>query len=652
MSLLERVEAARQGTARKQGATPQGPGTPAAGAPLQPVAPTAPAVPRVSVREEAFRAIRRRLEDEVVDELAQRLDLSDPARVRNELRGVVNDFVTEFIATNELSLSSNERQRLIDGVIDEVAGFGPIEPLLADRTITEVMVNGPNLVYIERAGRIEKTPVVFRDDEHVLNVIDRIITPIGRHIDETNPRVDARLPDGSRVNAIIRPLSLIGPVITVRKFATRFDVDDLVEFGTATPEMFAFLKACVEARLNVFLSGGTGSGKTTTLNVLSSFIPEDERIITIEDAAELQLSQKHVVTLEARPSNLEGTGEITIRDLLKNSLHMRPDRIVVGECRAGEALDMIQAMTTGQEGSLSTGHANTPRDMLRRLETMILMTGYELPLRAIREQIASAVDVIVHTARLRDGSRKIVSITEIYGSEDDDILTQEIFKFEQTGMRDGKIEGFLKPTGIRPTFMDAFVVRGIKLPPGDYGIPPADPTKPAPRGKSRLGFAAVTGESAAIDPSIGRGRAIVAGGMVYISAVGPVDPETSEPPSREIRAQTRQCLANLKAMLDEAGSRFEDVVWANWSLRENAEFDAFYEEWLLCFPGDAPVGQGTTMPMSHRRAGFRVSVGVIAAVGEGATPRPTVAVPVRADVGEPVAVPVVEPDPVPSVAES
>jgi pilus assembly protein CpaF len=251
----------------------------------------------------------------------------------------------------------------------------------------------------------------FRDDEHVLNVIDRIITPLGRHIDETSPRVDARLPDGSRVNAIIKPLSLIGPVITVRKFATRFTVEDLIRFGTATEEMFDFLRACVEARLNVFLSGGTGSGKTTTLNVLSSFIPNEERIVTIEDSAELQLTQEHVITLESRPSNLEGQGEITIRDLLRNAMHMRPDRIVVGECRAGEALDMIQAMTTGQEGSLSTGHANTPEDMLRRLETMILMTGYELPMRAIREQIASAVDVIVHTARLRDGSRKIVSIT-------------------------------------------------------------------------------------------------------------------------------------------------------------------------------------------------------------------------------------------------
>ena len=450
MSLLQRVEAARTSQGGKGPAAPPGPtaaqtGTPRSGGSSWFAIPVetgeSQLSARVSPREDAFRDIRRRLEAAVVDALAPRLDLSHPEQVRQELADVVGDFVDSFVTEQGVNISRVERQRLVDGVLHEVAGFGPIEPLLADPTVTEVMVNGPRRVYIERAGRIEKVDIVFRDDEHVLNVIDRIITPLGRHIDETSPRVDARLPDGSRVNAIIRPLSLIGPVITVRKFATRFSVEDLVGFGTATPEMFDFLRACVEARLNIFLSGGTGSGKTTTLNVISSFIPEDERIVTIEDAAELQLSQRHVVSLEARPSNLEGQGEITIRDLLRNALHMRPDRIVVGECRAGEALDMIQAMTTGQEGSLSTGHANTPRDMLRRLETMILMTGYELPLRAIREQIASAVDVIVHTARLRDGSRKIVSITEVLGTEDEDILTQEIFSFVQTAYRDGKIEG-------------------------------------------------------------------------------------------------------------------------------------------------------------------------------------------------------------------
>ena len=395
-------------------------------------------------------------------------------------------------------------------------------------------------------------------------------------------------------------------------------MEDLIRFGTATPEMFELLRACVEARLNLFLSGGTGSGKTTTLNVLSSFIPEDERIITIEDSAELQLTQEHVVTLEARPSNLEGQGEITIRDLLRNALHMRPDRIVVGECRAGEALDMIQAMTTGQEGSLSTGHANTPRDMLRRLETMILMTGYELPLRAIREQIASAVDVIVHTARLRDGSRKIVSITEVLGTEDDDILTQEIFSFVQTAFRDGKVEGDLRPTGIRPTFMNAFKVRGISLPPGDFGIPPEDPSQPPVRvGKSRWGISESARESAAARSLVGQGLAVKAGGMAYISSVGPVDPETGEVRSADIRKQTRQCLENVSRRLAALDSSIDRVVWANWSLREPSEFDAFYEEWLRWFDGEAPVGQTTLMPPMHRRAGFHVSLGVIAATQEG-----------------------------------
>ena len=620
MSLLERVEAARRGNAAAapgaQAPHAPMPGTSPVGQGAQAASPVAPK--RLSAREENLREIRGRLEEAVADALASRIDLSNPEGVRSQLAGEIDEFVRDYIAEQDLSLTRDERQRLVEGVIDEVAGFGPIEPFLADNTITEVMVNGPHQIYIERAGRIEKTSASFRNDEHVLNIIDRIITPLGRHIDETSPRVDARLPDGSRVNAIVKPLSLVGPVITIRKFATRFTVDDLVTFGTATPEMFDFLKACVEARLNVFLSGGTGSGKTTTLNVLSSFIPEGERIITIEDSAELLLSQEHVVTLEARPANLEEEGEITIRDLLRNSLHMRPDRIVVGECRAGEALDMIQAMTTGQEGSLSTGHANTPRDMLRRLETMILMTGYELPMQAIREQIASAVDVIVHTARLRDGSRKIVSITEIYGVEDDDILTQEIFKFEQTGVRDGKIQGSLKPTGLRPTFMDAFRVRGIELPPDEYGIPPEDPEKPAvSKGKSRWGLGESARKAAAKRVPVDQGRAIVAGGMAYVSAVGPVDPESGQVVGVDIRSQTRQCLENLEAKLTALDSSLEKVAWATWSLREPSEFDTFYEEWLRRFDGQAPMGQGTLMPLLHRRAGFRVSIGVIAATQEG-----------------------------------
>ena len=477
------------------------------------------------------------------------------------------------------------------------------------------MVNGPRQIYIERRGKIEKVNRTFLNDEHVLRIIDRIVTPLGRRIDQSSPRVDARLPDGSRVNAIIPPLSLVGPVITIRKFsATPFTVEDLVRFGTATPEMFDFIRACVEARLNIFVSGGTGSGKTTTLNVLSSFIPEEERIVTIEDAAELQLNQQHVVTLEARPPNLEGTGEITIRDLLRNALHMRPDRIIVGECRSGEALDMIQAMTVGQEGSLSTGHANSPPDMLRRLETMVLMAGVDLPLRSIREQIASAVDLIVHTARLKDGSRKVVNITEVYGIEDDDILLQDIFVFQQTDFRDGKIEGLLKPTGIRPTFMAKFKSRGIQLPEGEFGIPPEDPEHPDVT-RMRKGRMA-TGEGLALSdasgPSVGHGRTVKAGGMVYVSSMGPIDPETGQVVNGGIKEQARQCLQNLKAKLEAEGSSLEKVVWANWALRDPAEFDTFNEEWVRWFPGDVPIGQGTLLPLLQRRAGFRISIGVIA----------------------------------------
>jgi enamine deaminase RidA (YjgF/YER057c/UK114 family) len=403
-------------------------------------------------------------------------------------------------------------------------------------------------------------------------------------------------------------------VITVRKFATKpFTVDDLIRFGTATPEMFEFLRACIEARLNVFVSGGTGSGKTTTLNVLSSFIPNDERIVTIEDAAELQLRQEHVVTLESRPPNLEGEGEITIRHLLRNAMHMRPDRIIVGECRSGEALDMLQAMTTGHDGSLSTGHANSPKDMLRRLETMVLMTGYELPLRAIREQIASAVDLIVHTARLKDGSRRVVNITEIYGIEDDEILTQDVFAFEQTGIRDGKIEGALNPTGIRPTFMAQFQKNGVKLPPGEFGIPAEADAKPGPRHprKGRWGGDTSQANDASTLP-LGFGRAVTAGGMIYVSSMGPIDAGTGQVVTGGVKDQTAQCLRNLQAKLEAAGSSLDKCVWANWSLRDPTEFDTFNEEWVRWFPGDGPIGQSTMMPPQQRRAGFRVSIGVIA----------------------------------------
>jgi pilus assembly protein CpaF len=602
MSLSQRVE-----RAQKQ----QQPGDQQPDEPSTALVPAPPAPPRAPGRQEMLRGVTMRLQDEVVNAFDSKLDVKNSADVRARIERMVDRIIGQY----EFAVTHDERLGLIDEMIHEVTGLGPLEPLLADETITEVMVNGPRNIYIERQGKIQRVDVTFQNDEHVRRIIDRIITPIGRRIDESSPRVDARLPDGSRVNAIIAPLSLVGPVITIRKFSAKpYTVDDLIRFGTATAEMFEFLRVCIEARLNVFVSGGTGSGKTTTLNVLSSFIPNDERIVTIEDAAELQLYQEHLVTLESRPANLEGEGEITMRHLLRNALHMRPDRIIVGECRAGEALDMIQAMTTGQAGSLSTGHANSPRDMLRRLETMVLMTGYELPLRAIREQVASAVDLIVHTARLKDGTRKIINITEVYGIEDDEILTQDIFAFEQTGFHDGKIEGQLRPTGVRPTFMRRFQASGIELPPGDFGIPPEDPSKPTHPGKDRGRWAAADTlpPDAATLSSIGLGRAVVAGGMVYISSIGPIDPETGRVVTGPIKEQTRQCLQNLKGRLEAAGSSLEKVVWANWSLKDPTEYDSFNEEWVRWFPGDAPIGQGTLMPPLQRRAGFRISIGVIA----------------------------------------
>ena len=604
MSLLQRVERAQKAAEKAD-----------VDAPDAPAAPVAPAVPQsptqVAAREELLRDIRFRLQAEVMIAFHSLLDVSDPADLRGRIVGIVDRIIDLY----GYALTRDERSRLIEELVGEIGGLGPLEPLLKDETVTEIMVNGPSHIYIERAGKILRVDSVFLNDEHVLRIIDRIITPLGRRIDKMSPRVDARLPDGSRVNAIIEPLSLIGPVITVRKFPAKpITVDDMIGFGTATAEMFDFLKACVEARLNIFVSGGTGSGKTTALNVLSSFIPEDERIVTIEDAAELQLRQMHVVKLESRPPNLEGQGEITIRDLLRNALHMRPDRIVVGECRSGEALDMLQAMTTGNDGSLSTGHANTPPDMLRRLETMVLMTGYEMPLRAIREQIAAAVDLIVHTARLKDGSRKIINITEVYGMEDDEILTQDIFTFVQTGIRDGKIEGELKPTGIRPTFMGVFKANGVQLPPGEFGIPAKDVTRPGPArpGKGRWADGESVLPAEETKPTVGLGRAVTAAGMVYVSSIGPIDLETGMVVSGAIKDQTRQCLTNLKAKLEAAGSSLEKVVWANWSLRDPKEFDAFNEEWIRWFPSDGPIGQETMMPQMQRRAGFRISIGVIA----------------------------------------
>ena len=599
MSLLQRVERANQSVEGAKAIAPE------------PVAPPAPPPDRRAAREEMLREIRLRLQEEVMTAFDSILDDSKASALHGKLEVIVD----RILRVHNFAVTHAERDHLIEELVGEVGGLGPLDPLLQDESITEIMVNGPSHLYIERAGKIQRVDSYFLNDEHVLRIIDRIITPLGRRIDATSPRVDARLPDGSRVNAVIEPLSLVGPVITVRKFPAKpVTVDDLKRFGTATEEMFEFLSACVQARLNVFVSGGTGSGKTTTLNVLSSFIPEDERIVTIEDAAELQLRQTHVVRLESRPPNLEGRGEITIRDLLRNALHMRPDRIIVGECRGGEALDMLQAMTTGQDGSLSTGHANTPSDMLRRLETMVLMTGYELPLRAIREQIASAVDLIVHTARLKDGSRKIVNITEVFGIEDDEILTQDVFTFEQTGINDGKVEGVLKPTGIRPTFMGKFKANGIELPPGEFGIPSLDSLPPGSmrRGKGRWVDGEATEALPASGPPIGLGRAVAAGGMVYVSSIGPIDPKTGMVTSGAIKDQTRQCLQNLKTRLEAAGTSLDKVVWANWSLRDPTEFDTFNEEWVRWFPGETPIGQGTLMPPLQRRAGFRISIGVIA----------------------------------------
>ncbi|HEY7524594.1 MAG TPA: CpaF family protein [Candidatus Limnocylindrales bacterium] len=416
---------------------------------------------------ESFRDVKFRIQNRVIQDLDPKLDLSNQVEVRRRIEEIFGKVIDE----EGLALTRAERVRMLEQITDEIIGLGPLEPLLRDESISEVMVNGPRQVYIERSGKLELTNVVFQNDDHVMRIIDRIIAPIGRRVDESSPMVDARLTDGSRVNAIIPPLSLVGPVITIRKFsASPFTVDDLIRFGTATTEMFEFLRACVEARLNVFVSGGTGSGKTTTLNVLSSFIPNDERIVTIEDAAELQLRQEHVVTLESRPPNIEGKGAIPIRELVRNSLRMRPDRIIVGECRSGEALDMLQAMNTGHDGSMSTGHANSPRDMLARLETMVLMAGVDLPVRAIREQIASAVDLIVHQARLKDGSRRITNITEVQGMEGDVIVMQDVFVFEQTGVVEGKIQGRLKPTGIRPKFVEKFEVMGIHLSPNLFGF--------------------------------------------------------------------------------------------------------------------------------------------------------------------------------------
>ena len=421
-----------------------------------------------------YQTIKQSVHKIIVEQMTptEQMVLSDVQQDAAEVEQVIGNYVDKVLEDNPFAVPVSERGRIVSDLRDEMLGLGPIESLLKDPSITEIMVNGPKKVFIERMGKLQLSGVQFHDDAHVMNIIERILSPIGRHIDESTPLVDARLKDGSRVNIIIPPLALCGPCITIRKFAQKaLSVENLISFGTLDRKMADFIKACIQARINILVSGGTGSGKTTTLNVLSSFIPENERIVTIEDAAELKLQQTHVVTLESRPANIEGSGQITIRDLVKNALRMRPDRIIVGEVRSGEALDMLQAMNTGHDGSLTTAHANTPRDALSRLETMVLMAGFEMPVRAIREQISSAIELILQQSRLKDGSRKITYITEVQHMEGDVITTQDLFRFEQTGMdADGKLTGHFVSTGMQPSFMEKFQTNGDELP-EDFFMP-------------------------------------------------------------------------------------------------------------------------------------------------------------------------------------
>ena len=416
------------------------------------------------ISESDYLAFKSRVLADLIQQLDNKfLDASDAPNLRLRVEALVEQKIQE----DKLPYSRSVRLALVTEIADELLGYGPIESALRDPTVSEIMVNGPKTVYIERNGKLELTKIQFRDDNHVRQIIDRIVTPLGRRIDESSPMVDARLPDGSRVNAIIPPLALDGPALTIRKFGKhKLTAEDLIKYGSVTAPMVVFLAACVHIKLNILVSGGTGSGKTTLLNVLSGFIPDGERIITIEDAAELRLQKPHVVRLESRPSNIEGKGEIRIRDLVRNCLRMRPDRIVVGECRGGESLDMLQAMNTGHDGSITTLHANTPRDCLARLETMVMMAGMDLPARAIREQIASAIHLIVQVTRLSDGSRRITSVTEVQGMEGELITLQDIFVFHQTGIgEDGRVLGKMEPTGLVPRFMPRFEAAGIIVSP-------------------------------------------------------------------------------------------------------------------------------------------------------------------------------------------
>jgi pilus assembly protein CpaF len=479
MSLLRRIEQGQSG-GQQDG------GTPSPSLPKPPASPPPPSgsgggegsrlsslqarrvnAPVTSPQAGSYFDLKTRVQNKLLAEIDPSMDASKT----DEVRRTIQNLFEQILSEENIVLSRPERARLFEQIAAEILGLGPLQTLLEDDTITEIMVNGPKNIYIERKGKLHRVPITFENNEHVMRIIDRIVAPLGRRIDESSPYVDARLQDGSRVNAVIPPISLVGPVLTIRKFSKNpITIDQMIQFGTISTEAVQFLKACVEARLNVVISGGTGSGKTTLLNVLSSFIPDDERIITIENAAELQLRQEHVVTLESRPPNIEGRGEVSIRDLVINALRMRPERIIVGECRGGETLDMLQAMNTGHDGSMTTAHANTPRDAIARIETMCLMAGMDLPVRAIREQIAGAVDVICQQARMRDGSRKVINITEISGMEGDVITMTDIFVFEQTGIENGRIVGRTRPTGLRPKFMDKIELAGIHLPPSIFGI--------------------------------------------------------------------------------------------------------------------------------------------------------------------------------------
>ena len=414
-------------------------------------------------KQQEFEIIKRRMHQRLVD----KIDLSRVGDLKGEsFRREIRLVVEHLCDSENTFLNRSERDKIVDEVLDETLGLGPLEFLLKDPSISDILINGPKNIFVERHGQLEKTDVEFRDNAHLMQIIDRIVSKVGRRVDETSPMVDARLEDGSRVNAIIPPLALDGACVSIRRFGSNpVKLEGLLNFKAFTPEMVMLLEGCIKARLNIIISGGTGSGKTTLLNTLSSFIQNDQRVVTIEDAAELQLQQEHVVRLETRPSNIEGTGAITATDLVRNALRMRPERIIIGECRGGETLDMLQAMNTGHDGSMTTVHANSPRDAIARLETLVMMAGYDLPIKAIRQQVAGAVDVIIQANRLQGGPRRVMNITEVQGMEQDTVVLQDIYRFVQEGVdENGKAHGYFEATGVRPSFMPRLEAAGIRLP--------------------------------------------------------------------------------------------------------------------------------------------------------------------------------------------